>query len=64
MKDFYANKSGVSSIADHASERYADIAVIGMITKTADLLMNMREIKPSVNNDNKKGQVDIEMHPM
>ena len=48
MKDFYANKSVVSSIAEHASERYADVAIVSMITESANLIINTRKIKQHI----------------
>ena len=53
MEDFYANKSGVSSIAEHVSERYADVAIVSMITESANLVINTRKIKqPIVEEEN------------
>ena len=59
MEDFYADKSGVSSIAEHVSERYADMAIVNMITKSANLMINTRKISKAENIDDI--EVNIEM---
>ena len=44
MEDFYAAGSKVSSIAEHASDRYADLAIIHTVTTSATLMIDTREI--------------------
>ena len=64
MEDFYANKSRVSSIAEHVSERYADMAIVKMITTSANLMINTRKIKKAATTDNEDGEVNIELQHM
>ena len=52
LKDFYANESRVSSIAEHASEKYADMAIINMVTKSANLMISTRNITKAGTHDN------------
>ena len=64
MEDFYADKSGVSSIAEHVSERYADMAIVHMITKSANLVITTRKTEQPATDDSEEGEVDIELQHM
>ena len=45
MKEFYATRSAVSSIGDHASDRYTDMAIVSTVTKSANLMLNIRDVQ-------------------
>ena len=64
MADFYADKSGISSIAEHVSERYADTAIVSMITKSANLVIVTRKKEQPATNDSEEGEANIEMQHM